>query len=135
VVLVTLVLTLAGAALAAGASASVPGASNTASKKCQSYSALNARLDAALSSGDTGKVDTGAVNDVAKGFRSAAKSAPKSLKSAMNTIADVANSVSHTSTPLAAAAELKKAGPKITSAVLTWGTYLAKNCTPSPSTS
>jgi hypothetical protein len=51
----------------------------------------------------------------------------------MNTIADVAANVAGAGSPAAAAAALKKAGQKFTSALVTWGTYLAKNCSGSSS--
>jgi hypothetical protein len=51
----------------------------------------------------------------------------------MNTIADVAADVADTGSPAAAAAALKKAGAKFTSALVTWGTYLTKNCSGSSS--
>lgn len=116
------------AVLAPGASASVP----VVSKTCRSLNALNTKLDAAL---NLGKVDSGAIGNLSKSFRSAAKTGSKSLKSAMNTIADVAADVSHTGSTAAAAAALKKAGQKITVALVTWQTYLTKNCSgASPST-
>ncbi len=107
-----------------GANASVPGVLKT----CRSLNALNQNLENAFASGDAGHVDSSAVNNVSKSFRNAAKTSPKSLKSAENTIADVAANVSHTSSPAAAAVALKAAGAKLTSALATWGTYIAKNC-------
>ena len=109
---------------APGANASVPGVSKT----CRSLNTLNQNLEDALASGDTGHVDSSAVNNVAKSFRKAAKTGPKSLKSAENTIADVAANVSHTNSPAAAAVALKAGGAKLTSALATWGTYIANNC-------
>ena len=118
-------LVLSGVAAASGASASV----SAASKTCTSLNTLNTNLQKALSSGDTGKVDTGAVSSLSKSFRKAAKTGPKSLRSAMNTIADVAASVASSGgSAVAAALALRKAGGKLTAAVVTWGTYLAKNC-------
>ena len=106
------------------------------SKTCTSLNTLNTNLQKALNSGDTGKVDTGQVNNLSKSFRKAAKTGPKSLRSAMNTIANVAANVAGSGgSALAAAAALKKGGAKLTGAVVTWGTYLAKNCSgASPST-
>jgi flagellin-like hook-associated protein FlgL len=112
------------AAWAPGANASV----SSVSKTCKSLNTLNQTLDKALASADTGHVDTGAVDNVSKSFRKAAKNGPKSLKSAENTIADVATSVSHTSSPTAAAATLRAAEAKLTAAVVTWGAYIRKNC-------
>jgi hypothetical protein len=112
------------AVLASGASASVPAVPKT----CQSLNTLNEKLDAAIASGDAGKFDSDAINKMSKSFRKAAKTAPKTLKAAMNTIADVAANVAGAGSPAAAAAALKKAGQKFTSALVTWGTYLAKNC-------
>src|SRR5436190_4336292 len=124
-VLVVGVLVAGGpAVLAPGASASVPAVSKT----CQSLSTLNKSLDKAVANGYSGEVDSGAVNNLSKSFRKAAKTAPKALKSAMNTIAEVAADVADTGSPAAAAAALKKAGTKFTSALVTWGTYLTKNC-------
>jgi hypothetical protein len=119
------------AVLAPGASAAVPVVSTT----CRSLNTLNENLESAITNGDAGKVDSDAINNLSKSFRKAAKSAPKSLKSAMNAIADVAADVADAGSPAAAAAALNKAGPKFTSALTTWGTYLAKNCSGSSSAS
>ena len=124
-----LIAGMGGMFAASGASASVPAVSKT----CQSLNTLNENLDAAIASGDAGKVDSGAINSLSKSFRKAAKTAPKPLKSAMNTIADVAAHVAGAGSPAAAAAALKKAGAKFTSALVTWGTYLTKNCSGSSS--
>ncbi len=107
-----------------GANASVP----SVSKTCQSLNTLNQNLENALHSGGTGDVDTGAVSNLSKSFRKAAKSSPKSLKTSENTIADVAANVSHTSSPAAAAAALKAGGTKLATALAKWETYIAKNC-------
>src|SRR6478672_7423590 len=124
-VLVMVALVAGGlAAGVPGANASVPGVSKT----CRSLNALNQNLEKAFASGDAGHVDSSAVNSVSKSFRNAAKTGPKSLKSAENTIADVAANVSHTSSPAAAAVALKAAGAKLTSALATWGAYIANNC-------
>src|SRR4051794_31142332 len=85
------------AALAPGVTASVPGVP----KNCQSLNTLNQNLEKALKSGDSGQVDTGAISNLSKAFRKAEKTSPKSLKSAENTIADVAANVSHTSSAAA----------------------------------
>ena len=130
-VLVMVALVAGGlAAGVPGANASVPGVSKT----CRSLNALNQNLENAFASGDAGHVDSSAVNSVSKSFRNAAKTGPKSLKSAENTIADVAANVSHTSSPAAAAVALKAAGAKLTSALATWGAYIANNCSGAPST-
>ena len=112
------------AAQVEGANASVPGVSKT----CRSLNTLNQSLQNSLASGDTGHVDTGEVNSLSKSFRKAAKNSPKSLKTAENTIADVAANVSHTSSAGAAAAALKAGGTKLAIALATWGTYIANNC-------
>jgi hypothetical protein len=131
-VLVVGVLVAGGlAVLAPGASASVPAVSKT----CQSLNSLNKNLEAALAAGNAGKFDSGAISNLSKSFRKGAKTAPKSLKSAMNSIADVAGSVAGSGSTAEAAAALKKGGAKIASALVTWGTYLDKNCRAStPST-
>jgi hypothetical protein len=117
------------AVLVPAASASVP----SVSKACQSLNKLNKSLNKAVASGNVGEVDSGAINNLSESFRKAAKTAPKALKSVMNTIADVAADVADTGSPAAAAAALKKAGAKFTSALVTWGTYLTKNCSGSSS--
>jgi hypothetical protein len=119
------------AVLAPGASASVPAVSKT----CQSLNTLNKNLEQALASGNAGKFDSGTINNLSKSFRKGAKTGPKSLKSAMNTIADVAANVAGSGSTGAAAAALKKGGQKFSLALVTWGTYIAKNCAgSSPST-
>ena len=109
--------------LAAGATASV----SAASKTCQSLTALNQKLEQAFASGDAGHVDTGTVSDVSSSFRKAEKTAPKSLKSAMNEISVVAANVAHTSSTAAAAAALTNGGAKLASALATWK-YLDTKC-------
>jgi hypothetical protein len=126
-----------GLLVAAGLGARVPGANASVSgvsKACRSLNTLNQNLDKALASGNTGHVDTGAVSSLSKSFRKAAKTSPKSLKSAENTIADVAANVSHTSSAAAAAAALKAAGTKLTVALATWGTYIGKCSGATPAT-
>jgi hypothetical protein len=112
------------AVLAPGASASVPDVSKT----CQSLSTLNKSLEQAIASGNSGKFDSGAINNLSKAFRKVAKTGPKTLKSSMNTIADVAANVAGSGSTAAAAAALKKGGQKFSLALVTWSTYLAKNC-------
>jgi hypothetical protein len=119
------------AVLAPGAGASLP----TVSKTCRSLNTLSKNLDKAVANGNLGQVDSGAINSLSKSFRKAAKTAPKSLKSAMNTIADVAADVADAGSPATAAAALKKAGQKFAGALVTWSTYLAKNCSVSSSAS
>jgi hypothetical protein len=119
------------AVLAPGAGASLP----AVSKACRSLNTLNTSLDEAVASGNSGKFDSGAINNLSKSFRKAAKTAPKSLKSAMNTIADVAANVAGAGNTAAAAAALKKGGQKFSVALVTWSTYLAKNCSGSSSAS
>src|SRR5215203_67893 len=108
-VLVVAPLVAGGFALVApGASASAPAVSRT----CQSLITLNKNLDRAVASGDAGKVDSGAIDNLSKSFRTAAKSAPTTLKSSMNAIADVAADVADAGSPAAAATALRKAGSK-----------------------
>src|SRR4051812_4492056 len=95
------------AVLAPGVNASVPGVP----KACQSLNTLNQNLENAL---ESDSVDTGAISNLSKSFRKAEKTSPKSLKSAENTIADVAATVSHTSSAAAAAAALNTARGKLT---------------------
>ena len=124
-------LLAAGVLVAGGFAAGAPAANASVprvSKTCRSLNTLNQNLENAFASGDAGHVDSSAVNNVSKSFRKAAKAGPKSLKSAENTIADVAANVSHTNSPAAAAVALKAAGAKLTSALATWGTYIANNC-------
>jgi len=110
--------------MAPGAVASTPAVSKT----CQSLNSLNQKLQKALTGTRAGKVDVGAVSDVASSFRKAAKTAPGSVKSSMNTIAGVAGDVAHSSSTAEAAAVLKSAGAKIGAALLTWGNYVSKKC-------
>ena len=112
------------AALAPRANASVP----SVSKTCRTLNSLNQNLEKALASGESGQIDTGEISNLSKSFRKAEKTSPKSLKSAEKTIADAAANVSHTSSPAAAAAALKAAGQKLTTAVVTLGTYVGRTC-------
>ena len=98
------------------------------SKTCRSLNTLNTNLTKAFENGDNGKVDSGAVGDLSKSFHKADKTGPKSLRSAMKTIGDVAAKVSHTTSPVAAAAALKQGGKKLSAALVTFGTYVTKKC-------
>ncbi len=113
------------AVLLPDASASVP----TLSKTCKSLNSLDKSLRTALAAGDAGNVNTSAVSALSKSLRKAEKSGPKSLRSAMKTMGDVAANVAHTSSPAAAALALKKGGQKLAAALVTWGTYIANHCT------
>ncbi len=125
-VLVVVLLVAGGlAVLLPRASASVPARSKT----CRSLNSLNDDLRTALATGDAGKVDTSAVSHLSSSLRKAEKSSPKSLRSAMKTMAVVAANVAHTSSPTAAALALKEGGQKLSAALVTWGTYLARHCT------
>ena len=127
----TLRVLVVGAMIAGGLVVLAPGATasvSAASKTCKSLTSLNQKLEQAFASGDAGKVDTGTVSDVSSSFRSAEKSAPKSLRSSMNTISVVAANVAHTSSTAEAAAALKSGGAKLASALATWGTYLDTKC-------
>jgi hypothetical protein len=124
-VLVVGVLLAGGlAVLAPNAVASAP----AASKACQSLKSLNQKLEKALASDRTGKVDTGAVSDVASSFKKPPKGVPANVKSAMSTIASVASNVGHSGSTAGALAALRRAGAKLTGAVVTWGAYVTKTC-------
>jgi hypothetical protein len=115
--------------LAPGASGSVPAVSKT----CKSLKALDKKLNKVVTSSD---YDSGTINNLSKSFRTAAKTAPKSLRSAMNAIADVASDAAGAGSTAAAAAALRKDGQKLSAAAATWATYLSTNCagsSPSPS--
>jgi hypothetical protein len=118
-----------GVLVAAGLVAWVPGANasaSSASKTCQSLTTLNKNLEKAFPSGNSGHLDTGAIENLSKSFRKAEKGSPASLKAAESTIADVAANVSHTGSTAAAAAALKAGGTKLTTALATWEGYIAK---------
>ena len=102
------------AVLASGATASTPAASKT----CQSLTSLNQKLQKALASAKTGKVDTGVVGDVSSSFKKVPKGSPGSVKSAMGTIASVAGNVAHSSSTAHALAVIRNSGAKFTSAVV-----------------
>ena len=114
------------AMLAPGASASVPALSKT----CKSLKSLDKVLNKVVTSSN---YDSGTINNLSKSFRKAAKTAPQSLRSAMNAIAAVASDAAGAGSPTAAAAALKKDGQKLSAAAVTWGTYLSTNCAGSSS--
>ena len=117
------------ALLGPGASASVP----ASSKNCKSLKSLDKTLNKVVTSSN---YDSGTINDLSKSFRTAAKTAPKSLRSAMNAIADVASDAAAAGSDTAATAVLKKDGKKLSAAAVTWAKYISTNCAgSSPSTS
>jgi hypothetical protein len=106
--------------LPAGASASVPAASS-----CASLKTLNKKLEKVLSSKT---YDSGAISDLAHSFKNGAKSAPKSLKSPMNTIASVASDAADAGSTNSAVSVLKKDTAKLVGATATWTKYLSTKC-------
>jgi conjugal transfer/entry exclusion protein len=121
-VLVIGVLVAGGLAMVTpGASASVPALSKT----CKALQSLDKSLNKVVTSSN---YDSGTISNLAKSFRTAAKTAPKRLRSAMNEIAAVASDAASGGSTAAAAAALKKDAAKLSAAVVTWGTYLSTNC-------
>jgi hypothetical protein len=110
--------------LAPAASGAVPGVSKT----CKSLQSLDKQLTKVLDSSNAGKYNSGTVSDLSKSFKKGEKTAPKSLRSSMGTIATVAASAAAAGNPTAALAVIRNAGAKLTAAAVTWGTYLSKNC-------
>ena len=109
--------------------AEAPGGSvPAASKSCKSLQALDKQLSKVVRSND---YESSTISSLAKSFRDAAKSAPKSIKSAMNTITTVASDAAAAGSVSGAAAALRKDGTKLATAVVKWGTYLSTNCAPS----
>jgi len=109
--------------------AEAPGGSvPAASKSCKSLQALDKQLSKVVRSNN---YKSSTISSLTKSFRDAAKSAPKSIKSAMNTIATVASDAAAAGSVSGAAAALRKDGTKLATAVEKWGTYLSTNCAPS----
>ena len=109
--------------------AEAPGGSvPAASKSCKSLQALDKQLSKVVRSNN---YKSSTISSLTKSFRDAAKSAPKSIKSAMNTIATVASDAAAAGSVSGAAAALRKDGTKLATAVAKWGTYLSTNCAPS----
>src|SRR5215467_10550515 len=105
--------------------AEAPGGSvPAASKSCKSLQALDKQLSVVRSN----NYKSSTISSMAKSFRDAGKSAPKSIKSAMNTIATVASDAAAAGSVSGAAAALRKDGTKLATAVAKWGTYLSTNC-------
>ena len=96
-VLVVGVLVASGLAmLTPGASASVPALSKT----CKALQSLDNSLNKVL---DSRNYDSGSISNLAKSFRTGAKTAPKRLRSAMNEIAAVASDAASGGSTAAAA--------------------------------
>jgi hypothetical protein len=128
VLMVGVLVTAGLAILGPGATASVPALSKT----CTSLRSLDKTLNKVVTSTN---YDSRTINNLSKSFRKAAKTAPKSLRSAMNAIADVAADAAAAGSDTAATAALKKDAKKLSAAALTWTTYLSTNCAGSrPST-
>ena len=123
-VLVLAALAVGGlAVLAPGASASAP----SVSKACKSLNTLNKELDNVdVSSGKD--FDLGQLNDIADAFHKAAKTAPKKLKSALNTIGDIYGKMGDADNVGGAVAAFGQNAQKYSKAFRTFGTYLATNC-------
>jgi len=112
--------------------AEAPGGSVPAvSKSCKSLQALDKQLSKVVRSNN---YKSSTISSLAKSFRDAGKSAPKSIKSAMNTIATVASDAAAAGSVSGAAAALRKDGTKLATAAAKWWTYLSTNCAPSTST-
>ena len=104
------------------------GAVLAAPKTCKSLKSLDKKLNNVVRSGH---YDSGTINNLSKSFRNAAKTGPKRLRSAMKVIAAVASDAAGAGSTAGAAAALKKDAPKLSGAVVTWATYLERNCAPS----
>jgi hypothetical protein len=120
-ILMAAVLALASLALVAvPATAAVP-AKNT--KFCAAAQKI---------SGDVGSNEVSGIKNLkalTASIKKAAKSAPKNVKAAMNTIAGYFSAAAKVGTDPSKAANLSKLGAKYTAAITTFTTYLATNCT------
>jgi hypothetical protein len=109
--------------LGPAASAAVP----TASKACNTYTQLQEDIaDAGIE--NSNDFDADAVQQVGKAFRKAAKSAPKNVKSAMNTLATLYEAIGGNENSAEAFAAFAKNGEKISKALTTFSTYYATKC-------
>jgi hypothetical protein len=109
--------------LASGAQATV----SAASKGCKTLVTLNKELQKFQPSND--EFDAQSLRGIAGAFRKAARSAPKQLKSAMNTFATVYADVANADNRGDALARFAENAKKYGQATKTWTTYYTKNCT------
>jgi intergrase/recombinase len=109
--------------LAPAASASAPAVSKT----CKSLDTLNKALDD-VDVGSGKNIDLSQLDDVADAFHKAARTAPKKLKAALNTIGDVYGDMADSDNIGAAVQEFSKNAQKYSKAFRTFATYLTTNC-------
>jgi len=110
--------------LASASGAAVP----TASKACNSYKQLQKDLNNADPT-DAKAFDASAFKQVGTAFKKAAKSSPKKVKSALNTLGDYYNAIGGKGNYVAALQEIGKNGQKFSKAIGTFSTYIATACT------
>jgi hypothetical protein len=108
--------------LAPSAHAAVP----TASQGCKTIDKLNKELQKVEPS--NGDFDPGSLQGIATAFRKGARTAPKQLKSAMNTIATVYADIGNAGSRGEAAAQFAQHAKEYGKAITTFTTYYTKNC-------
>jgi hypothetical protein len=111
------------AVLAPAASASVPATSKT----CAALNTLDKELQN-INPGTSKKFDYKALGQTADAFHKAAKSAPRALKAAMNTIGDVFADISNADSASGALAEYGRNAGKYIKALATYGKYVTEKC-------
>jgi hypothetical protein len=111
-------------AFAPSSGAAVP----AASKACNSYKKLQKDLDNADPT-DAKGFDASAFKQVGAAFKKAAKSSPKKVKSALNTLGDYYNAIGGKGNYVEALQEIGKNGQKFSKAIGTFSTYIATACT------
>jgi hypothetical protein len=120
---------VAAALVAGGLSLLAPGAHaavSTASQGCKTINKLNKELQKVEPS--NGDFDTKSLQGIASAFRKGARTAPKQLKSAMNTIATVFGDIGSAGSRGEAAAQFAEHAKEYGKAITTWTTYYTKNC-------
>ena len=123
-VLVLAALTVGGLALMApGATATAPATSKT----CTALNTLNKELQN-INPSSSKKLNYKALGQTADAFHKAAKSAPRALKAAMNTIGDVFDDISSANSTNGALAAYGKNAGKYIKALKTYGKYVTEKC-------
>ncbi len=100
----------------------------TTPKVCETFTRLNKELDSLDPTDKNGNFNREALQNAAATFRSAAKDAPKKVKSAMRTIANIYDDIGNENNVTGAVSAFAKNAKKYSKAIATWSSYIVKNC-------
>ena len=97
------------------------------SKTCRSLNTLQNELDT-VDPSDASSFDFDHLEQIGDAFHKAARTAPKKLKSALNTMGDIYEDMSDADNPAGAILAFSRNGQKYSKAFVQYSKYLTTNC-------